>query len=219
MPARCVAVTVSCTFADSWRHSTGPQTTSVIPGGCRRVHQYGRAARWCCTRQHVCCCRGHCATSTPLQFLSPHRDARCRRDNEDGWQDTARMPCERILGGPAGQAGGAGAAPPAYCRWFGVECCSPGGLAARNCSALHAVTGLRMPINNLNASVSNPDMLRPLVALHSCGLVSINLEASNLIGSLTDGWGALVNLEVLNLGMAPKPVPYTPLTLPTQINV
>jgi hypothetical protein len=113
------------------------------------------------------------------------------------------MPCERILGGPAGQAGGAGAAPPAYCRWFGVECCSPGGLAARNCSALHAVTGLRMPINNLNASVSNPDMLRPLVALHSCGLVSINLEASNLIGSLTDGWGALVNLEVLNLGMAP----------------
>lgn len=116
-------------------------------------------------------------------------------DNEFGWELTATMPCQRLVDGSPRQA--------VYCSWYGVECCTPQGMADRRCAAVNTVTALELTINNLNASVEDPALLRSLKSLHDCGMRVLNLEANNLIGALPDAWGSLNQLLVFNLGEWP----------------
>jgi hypothetical protein len=54
--------------------------------------------------------------------------------------------------------------------------------------------------NNLNATLSDPALVKALLSIHACGLTALNLEANNLAGSIPDDYAQLVNLKVLNLG-------------------
>jgi hypothetical protein len=73
-------------------------------------------------------------------------------DEERGWRATQNMPCERLIS--------AKAAVPAYCSWFGITCCKSKDVAAGECSVVHSVLVIEMPLNNLNVSVSDPKWLR-----------------------------------------------------------
>jgi hypothetical protein len=73
-------------------------------------------------------------------------------DEERGWRATQNMPCERLIS--------AKAAVPAYCSWYGITCCNPRDVAAGECSVVHSVLVIEMPLNNLNVSVSDPKWLR-----------------------------------------------------------
>lgn len=116
-------------------------------------------------------------------------------DNEFGWELTTTTPCQRLVAGSPRQA--------VYCSWYGVECCTPQGMADRRCAAVNTVTALGLTINNLNASVEDPALLRSLKSLHDCGMRVLNLEANNLIGAIPDAWGSLNKLLVFNLGEQP----------------
>lgn len=113
-------------------------------------------------------------------------------DNERGWQATATVPCERLTAGTPRQA--------TYCSWFGVTCCTPDAMRAGECSAVNTVMALDLPINNLNVSLENPQLLPNLKVLHDCGMRVLNLEANNIIGALSDDWGQLNKLTVFNFG-------------------
>lgn len=114
-------------------------------------------------------------------------------DDERGWETTATVPCQQLVG--------AGGRPRAvYCDWFGITCCTPAGIAAGNCSAVNAIGGLALPINNMNASMANTSWLGAIQRLHGCGLTVLNIEANNLVDNIIDAWGSLTNLTVLNLG-------------------
>lgn len=103
------------------------------------------------------------------------------------------MTCEQLVGrGAQRQA--------VYCRWFGITCCTPEGMAAGNCSAINSVYSIQMPINNLNASVGNIEMVQPMQQVHDCGMRILNLEANNLVGQFHPAWGALKDLLVFNYG-------------------
>lgn len=73
-------------------------------------------------------------------------------DEERGWRTTQSMPCERLIAPKA--------AAPAYCSWFGITCCKAADVAAGECSVVHSVLVIEMPLNNLNVSVSDPKWLR-----------------------------------------------------------
>jgi hypothetical protein len=73
-------------------------------------------------------------------------------DEERGWRATQNLPCERLIAPKA--------AVPAYCSWFGISCCRPRDAAAGECSVVHGVWEIEMPLNNLNVSVSDPKWLR-----------------------------------------------------------
>lgn len=111
-----------------------------------------------------------------------------------GWELTKSLGCGRLVT-PA-------AAPrPAYCQWPGVECCTPAAAAAGRCRAVHAVANLSLPVNQVNVSISDRQLLAAFDQLHSCGLRGINLEGNEISGELPEGrLGRLVNLEILNLG-------------------
>lgn len=113
-------------------------------------------------------------------------------DNEDGWQLTATRSCVELVNSSPRRA--------VYCSWFGITCCDAAAIAAGNCTARDTIQSIMMPINNLNASVNNPAMIQPLLDVHACGLKAVNLEANNLVGRLSDLWGRMVNMTLLNLG-------------------
>eukprot|EP00878_Enallax_costatus_P004317 GHUV01004548.1.p1 GENE.GHUV01004548.1~~GHUV01004548.1.p1 ORF type:complete len:1095 (+),score=312.31 GHUV01004548.1:392-3676(+) len=113
-------------------------------------------------------------------------------DNEEGWELTAERSCEDLVAQSPTEA--------IYCNWFGIGCCHADSIAAGNCSAEDTVYSIRLPINNLNASVGNPNVLEPLQQLHGCGLHILDLEANNLVGQMSDLWGDLFHLRLLNLG-------------------
>lgn len=73
-------------------------------------------------------------------------------------------------------------------------------MAAGNCSAINSVYSIQMPINNLNASVGNIEMVQPMQQVHDCGMRILNLEANNLVGQFHPAWGALKDLLVFNYG-------------------
>ncbi|WIA21435.1 hypothetical protein OEZ85_000647 [Tetradesmus obliquus] len=104
------------------------------------------------------------------------------------------MPCERLIAPKA--------AAPAYCSWFGITCCKAADVAAGECSVVHSVLVIEMPLNNLNVSVSDPKWLRTVQALHDCGMTKLSLEANQLSGEMDDAWGDMVHLKVLNLANA-----------------
>lgn len=114
-------------------------------------------------------------------------------DNKHGWELTTTMPCETLVG-----LGAKGAA--AYCSWFGITCCTPDGVAAGNCSTVNTVYGIRLPINNLNASVGDMEVVKPMQQVHDCGLRILDLEANNLVGTFHPAWGGLQHLTVFNFG-------------------
>jgi hypothetical protein len=73
-------------------------------------------------------------------------------DEERGWRTTQKMPCKRLISKKA--------AVPSYCSWFGITCCKAADVAAGECSVVHSVWVIEMPLNNLNVSVSDPKWLR-----------------------------------------------------------
>lgn len=116
-------------------------------------------------------------------------------DNEMGWELTTSTPCERLVAGSPRQA--------VYCSWYGITCCTPEKLAQRHCSAVNSIVALELPINNINCSLDHPQLLPSMTTLHDCGMRIMNLEANNMIGALSDGWGALDKLIVFNIGKSP----------------
>eukprot|EP00878_Enallax_costatus_P012841 GHUV01013409.1.p1 GENE.GHUV01013409.1~~GHUV01013409.1.p1 ORF type:complete len:602 (+),score=76.08 GHUV01013409.1:316-2121(+) len=114
-------------------------------------------------------------------------------DNEQGWQQTATAACASLVAKTAEQG------PAVYCSWFGVLCCTSAAVAAGNCTILNTVSGLNMPMNNLNVSLANPQFVSAIQQLHDCGLTVLNLEANNLSGEMRDKqWTGLDNLRVIN---------------------
>lgn len=113
-------------------------------------------------------------------------------DREDGWELTSRFSCDELVAQSPNEA--------AYCNWFGITCCHPEAVQAGNCTAIDTIYSIRMPINNLNASVGNPKLVQPLQQIHDCGLKILDLEANNLVGQMSELWGGLNQLWLLNFG-------------------
>lgn len=108
-----------------------------------------------------------------------------------GWETTRSRSCRQLVAAR-------GSAPP-YCGWYGISCCEPASLAARSCAAVHAVTGVHVVVNALNASVSDSRLVSSLRQLHACGLTRLALQGNDLSGEMTDAWGQLSNLTELDL--------------------
>lgn len=116
-------------------------------------------------------------------------------DNEQGWHNTTTAPCTSLVAAQ-GQSQLA-----AYCSWYGVMCCTPAAVAAGNCTVINTVSGLDMPMNNLNVSLANTAFLSALQQLHDCGMTDMDLEANNLSGEMHDQeWSKMVNLRVIDFG-------------------
>ncbi|WIA21705.1 hypothetical protein OEZ85_000871 [Tetradesmus obliquus] len=88
---------------------------------------------------------------------------------------------------------------PAGQNWSQRSQLAAADVAKGDCSAVHGIKAIDLPINNLNASLSNPGMVSSLLSIHACGLTVLNLEANNLAGSIPEQYSQLVNLKVLNL--------------------
>eukprot|EP00882_Tetradesmus_deserticola_P003941 GHRQ01004167.1.p1 GENE.GHRQ01004167.1~~GHRQ01004167.1.p1 ORF type:complete len:529 (+),score=216.66 GHRQ01004167.1:433-2019(+) len=114
-------------------------------------------------------------------------------DDEHGWELTSTMSCEQLVERATLRRA-------VYCSWFGITCCTPEAVAAGNCSMVNSVYGVRLVINNLNASVSDVRMVHPMQQLHDCGMRSLNLEANNLAGQFHPAWGGLKHLLDFNFG-------------------
>uniref|UniRef100_A0A383VLE1 Guanylate cyclase domain-containing protein n=1 Tax=Tetradesmus obliquus TaxID=3088 RepID=A0A383VLE1_TETOB len=118
-------------------------------------------------------------------------------DEEAGWEQTSQKNCSQLLA--AARSSSSSSTAPAYCSWFGVTCCSAAESAAGRCSPVNAVAGVDLPLNNLNASISDDSFMAPLLQLHGCGLTVANLEQNCFDGSMTDAWGKMVNLRHISL--------------------
>lgn len=116
-------------------------------------------------------------------------------DEEGGWELTSSRSCEQLLPASSTQQ-----QQPAYCSWFGISCCTAADLSEGACTAIGAVAAIDLPLNNLNASISDAAFLQPVQQLHACGLTTLNLEANSFSGTLSDEWGRLVHLQKLDLG-------------------
>lgn len=121
--------------------------------------------------------------------------------NRQGWDKIQSQRCDQILATPA--AGGL----PAYCDWYGITCCTGTsaaplfyGTAPQNCTVLNSAELINLPVNGLNASITDAAFQSSITQLHACGMGRLNLAGNGLSGSLADFWGDLVNLTTLNLG-------------------
>lgn len=112
----------------------------------------------------------------------------------DGWQDALTRSCDQLLGS-VGQR-----EEPAYCSWYGVSCCNPLLQLAGFCQSTNSVLEIKLEVNGLVATVEGPSLQQSILQLHACGLRNLSLNGNALSGSLTDYWGQLVNLQVLDLG-------------------
>jgi hypothetical protein len=117
-------------------------------------------------------------------------------DEERGWEQTSQQNCSQLLAAPRSSS----SSEPTYCSWFGITCCSNAESAAGRCSPVNAVSAIDLPLNNLNASISDASFMQPLLQLHACGLKVANLEQNCFAGSMTDDWGKMVNLQHISLG-------------------
>eukprot|EP00775_Hariotina_reticulata_P011064 gene11064-11220_t len=114
----------------------------------------------------------------------------------DGWDYLIQsQDCSQLLAASASQPG----LNPAYCSWYGVSCCDQVLISANKCSTEFSVLDLRLQSNQLSGGIDDPDFINSVTQLHACGLTSIDLEGNDLSGILTDEWGILVNLVMLNL--------------------
>jgi hypothetical protein len=87
-------------------------------------------------------------------------------------------------------------------RWYGVTCCSTGGMASRRCSALHSATGVVLKADNVNGSLSDLAFMDAVEQLHACGLTVLDLESNDIGGRLLPRWGRFSQLTVFNIGGA-----------------
>jgi hypothetical protein len=67
------------------------------------------------------------------------------------------------------------------------------------CAVSNSLMQLKLVVNGLNGSVDDPNFMQSIAQLHSCGLVSMSLPGNALSGSMTDAWGELTNLAVLDI--------------------
>lgn len=129
-------------------------------------------------------------------------------DEERGWQLTETTDCQQLLDLQLTRSGQRQPPnkqqqqpqPPGYCTWNGVTCCDQDLLDKQECWLKHSIKGLSFSNNNLNVSLENAVFIRSLVTLHDCGLTALDFENNNIMGSLTNAWGALKHLQYLNLG-------------------
>ena len=164
----------------------------------------GAGAAWTCPGITANACAAPCQRAVcdalALFFKSGY-NASFPWNSIKGWETTRTLGCERIVAmpSPGGGGGGGGGMRPAYCSWPGLACCTPAEAAAGRCRVVNAVANVSMPVNQYNASASDPGMLSALERLHACGLVVIDLEANELSGEVSPRFARLTNLRVLNL--------------------
>ncbi|KAF6263269.1 hypothetical protein COO60DRAFT_487736 [Scenedesmus sp. NREL 46B-D3] len=115
-------------------------------------------------------------------------------DEEGGWEQTSQRNCSQLLA-----ASVLSNSQPPYCSWVGITCCSRAESSAGRCSPVNAVAAIDLPLNNINASISDASFMAPLLQLHDCGLAVANLEQNCFNGSISDDWGKMVNLRQLTL--------------------
>jgi hypothetical protein len=60
-------------------------------------------------------------------------------DKEAGWSLTSTTPCSKLV--TPGAAG-----PPIYCRWWGISCCKAADVAKGDCSAVHGIKAIDLPM-------------------------------------------------------------------------
>lgn len=121
---------------------------------------------------------------------------------KDGWEALLTQTCDEILATPTDDG------LPSYCGWFGVACCPGEPLpvapmpapAFEICNTVNSVTQLDLQVNGLNGSIAAESFQQSVAQLHACGMTRLILTGNALSGSLTDFWGELGNLTVLNLG-------------------
>jgi hypothetical protein len=129
-----------------------------------------------------------------VDFYKVSNNASDPWDEEEGWTDSETKSCQQLLSVP-GKNG-----MPAYCDWYGVQCCDAQRRAQNQCYVLGSVRGLYQQMNNLNMSLENPVLIRSMKTLHDCGMVIFDVEGSNVVGKLTDDWGHLRHMQYFNIG-------------------
>lgn len=161
---------------------TASECPGVVNGVCERQCQL-----------HIC--------SALADFYQASNNVSDAWDGVTGWSRTTNTPCSRLLAETTTANTTRGhAAAASYCSWHGITCCDAALMATGRCRAINSVVGLGLAVNNLNVSMQNSVMFGALKVLHDCGMTVLDLEGNNLVGSLTDRWGELVHLNVLNLG-------------------
>jgi len=116
-----------------------------------------------------------------------------------GWETTQTLGCERLIT-PAADTR------PVYCSgWPGLACCAPQDAAAGKCGVVNSVANISLAVNQVNVSASEPGLFDALEQLHACGLVVLDLEANEMSGELSERFGRLTDLRVLNLGASREP--------------
>ena len=114
---------------------------------------------------------------------------------QDGWELLQTRHCVELMA-----AAPPSAAPPVYCSWTGVGCCTPAAMRDGACWSINSVANISITVNFVNGSISDDRFMHAVGALSACGLVHLDLEGNELTGSMQPRWGRMRNLTVLNLG-------------------
>jgi hypothetical protein len=169
-----------------------PASSSVSFHGCCRAQQL-----WCAPALHPAgtlhVCKQLAAFYKATNNINPVNGP---WDEEAGWEQTLQRNCSQLLAVSLRSS----SSRPAYCSWFGITCCSRSESSTGSCSPVNAVSELNLPLNNINASISDASFMQPLLQLHACGLKVANLEQNTFNGSISDDWGTMVNLQHISLG-------------------
>jgi hypothetical protein len=56
-----------------------------------------------------------------------------------GWELVRTTPCSKLVTPAA-------AGPPVYCRWWGITCCKAEDVARGDCSAVHGIKAIDLPM-------------------------------------------------------------------------
>jgi hypothetical protein len=112
-------------------------------------------------------------------------------EDDTGWASLKTQTCQQLLSRPSPT--------PPYCGWLGLTCCTGVDAATGKCAGAGALQALRLEAMQANASITDPEWLASVTQLHSCGLTEFTIDSANLSGNLTDGWGRLTNLTILEL--------------------
>ncbi len=75
-------------------------------------------------------------------------------------------------------ASGATAVLPAYCDWYGLDCCNTTMKTKGECSTLGTVQTMALEANQVNGSISDQPVFGALEQLHSCGMTKVILSGN-----------------------------------------
>lgn len=70
------------------------------------------------------------------------------------------------------------------------------------CPMINVLMELKLEVNGLNGSISDPAFEQSIAQLHACGLISLELAGNALSGTFSNYWGEFRNLWALNVGEA-----------------